>query len=80
MKAEIQKGLEYGALMGDDESIRILFQHGAKYSKAAYDNAMNTTTKRGEGGHTLCAVYIKHVGLKKTVDPKVPLSKLKMSD
>ena len=75
--AIMQQALEYASLMGEDESVRILFKYGAVYSKKAYDNAFKVTSKQGQGGHTLCALYIKFIGTG-AIDPKIPLSKIVM--
>ena len=73
----LQSVLNFAAEMGDDQSIRVLFINGAHATKEAYNFASRPTKTRGLGGHTLAAVYISSV-MKDLVDPKKPLSKLKV--
>ena len=74
----LQEVLNYAALMGDDQGIRVLFINGAQATTQAYNNAFKTTDKQGQGGHTLAAVYIKSI-MKELITPATPLSKLKFT-
>uniref|UniRef100_A0A6C0HLE6 Uncharacterized protein n=1 Tax=viral metagenome TaxID=1070528 RepID=A0A6C0HLE6_9ZZZZ len=77
-QAALQEVLNYAALMGDDQSIRVLFMNGANATTEAYANAFKTTATQGHGGHTLAAVYIKSIK-NKLIDPSIPLSKLNLT-
>jgi len=71
----LQEVLNYAALMGDDQGIRVLFLNGAQATTQAYNYATKTTDKLGHGGHTLAGVYIKSI-MKELITPTTPLSKL----
>jgi len=73
----LQEVLNVAALMGDDQGLRVLFMNGAQATKKAYNLACKSTNVQGHGGHTLAAVYIESV-MNNLVDPKKPLSKLKL--
>ena len=73
----LQEVVNVAALLGDDQGLRVLFMHGAQATKKAYNLASKTTNIQGHGGHTLAAVYIESI-MNNLVDPKKPLSKLKL--
>ena len=77
-QAVLQEVLNYAALMGDDQGIRVLFMNGANATTQAYNNACKNTSKQGHGGHILAEVYIKSIK-NKLVDPSVSLSKLNLT-
>ena len=76
-KANLQDILNYAALMGDCESIRILLIAGAKATKKASDLAIKPSQNTGEGGHTMAGLYIKAI-LKNDISPKLTFAQIKI--
>ena len=76
-QANLQEVLNYAALIGDCEGIRIALICGAKATKKACDLAIKPSQHTGEGGHTMAGLYIKAI-LKNDIEPKLTFSQIKI--
>jgi hypothetical protein len=77
-KKDLSRAVRYAALVGDDLGIQVLVKNGAKLDKQAYVNAKNVTSVKGNGGHSLAALYIKGL-MNGSISASTPLDKLKLS-